>query len=190
VSELFREPGALEERSKILRKLNLSRDVLKYAGFGLAVILVAVVVILYLNRGSHVVLRGSVQKVRTQALEEKSTLVVLDFRFVNPSNYPFVVRTTEVFLVDAEGNRHEGETVADVDVQRIFEYYPLLGPKYNRSLILRDRVEARQALDRMISARFELPDSAIQLRRQLIIRVEDVDGTVSEIVEEPARGKS
>lgn len=189
MSDLFREPR-VEERSKILRKLNLSREVLKFAGFGLGFLIIATAVVLFLNRGSHVVLEGSVQKVRIQSLEERSSVVVIDFRFVNPSNYPFVVRTVDVAMIDHDGNRHEGIAIADVDAQRIFQYYPLLGPKYNRSLILRDRVEAKQSLDRMISARFDLPDSAVQLRKQLIIRVEDVDGTVSEIVEEPGGRKS
>lgn len=186
MSELFREPR-IEEQSKILRKLNVSRDLLKYAGFALLILVVLVSVILFWNRGSHVVLEGSVQKVRIQPLEERSTVVILDFRFVNPSNYPFVVRTAEVFLVDADGNRHAGMTIADVDSERIFQYYPLLGPKYNRSLILRDRVESKQSLDRMISARFDVPDSTVQLRKHLVIRVEDVDGAVSEIVETPNR---
>jgi hypothetical protein len=186
VSELFREPG-VEERSRILRKLNISRDVLKYAGVGLVVVLAFAGVILFLNRGAHIELRGAVQKVRSQALEERSTIVIIDFRFVNPSDYPFIVRDVKVSLVDADGNRHEGATVADVDVTRVFQYYPLLGPKYNRSLILRDRVESKQSLDRMIAARFDLPESAVQLRKQFLIHAEDVDGAVSEIAEGPLR---
>ncbi|MCW5983091.1 MAG: hypothetical protein KIT09_33690 [Bryobacteraceae bacterium] len=189
MSDLFREPP-VEERSKVLRKLNLSRDLLKYGGIALGVLVVLVALILYWNRGSHVVLRGSFQKVRIQPLEEQSTVVVIDFRFVNPSNFPFIVRRADVFLVDAGGDRHEGFTIADVDADRVFQYYPLLGPKYNRSLILRDRVESKQSLDRMISARFAMPESEVQARKQLIVRVEDVDGTVSEIVEEPGARNS
>jgi hypothetical protein len=74
--------------------------------------------------------------------------------------------------------------VGEVDAERLFRYFPLLGPKYNRTLIARDRVEPRERMDRMIAARFEIPEPAVKTYRKLIIRVEDVDGAVSEIVTE------
>ena len=107
-------------------------------------------VVLWANRGAHVVLEGSIQKVRVQAMDSKSCVVVADFRFVNPSDYPFVVRTVEISMVDADGNRLQGSTVGEVDARRLFEYYKMLGPKYNESLIIDDRVEPKESLDRMV----------------------------------------
>lgn len=160
----------------------MDREMLRYSGIGLLVAAGLVAGVLYWNRGAHVVLKGSVQKVRTQAMDERSVVVVADFRFVNPADYPFIVRDAKLFLEDHAGKRLDGMPIGEVDAERLFRYYPLLGPKYNRSLILRDRVEPREAMDRMIAARFEIPEPDVKTYRRLIIRVEDVDGAVSEIV--------
>ena len=71
----------------------------------------------------------------------------------------------------------------EVDAKRIFEYYPILGQKYNASLITRDRIPGRTTEDRMIVARFEIPVAALDARKNLKVRIEDVDGPVSELAE-------
>jgi hypothetical protein len=73
--------------------------------------------------------------------------------------------------------------VSEVDAARLFEYFPLLGQKYNDSLIARTRLEPHRTLDRMIAAKFEIPEAQLQARKGLRIRIEDVDGAVSEIAE-------
>ena len=138
-----------------------------------------------MNRGAYVELRGSVQKVRIQGVDDQSAIVVVDFRFANPSDHPFIVRSVAVLIEDAKGNSLEGTSVAEVDAGRIFQYYPLLGGKFNDALKIRDKVPQKESLDRMIAARFEVPASLLESRRKLTIRVEEVDGNVSEIVEEP-----
>ena len=150
---------------------------------GIVAIAAAVVGILYMQRGAHVELKGSILKVRTQALDENSAAVIVDFRFANPSDYKFVVRKVEVLLDDPSGKRVEGMAVADSDAARIFQYYPLLGPKYNDSLKARDVVRPRESQDRMIAARFELPQGVVNARKKLVVRVEDVDGPVTELVQ-------
>jgi len=162
----------------------MNRELLKYAGIGLAGLLVLTAVLLYMNRGAHVVLDGSILSVRTQDMDEQSAVAVIDFRFVNPSDYTFIVRATEVILEDSTGLPHVGKPVAEIHVDQLFEYYPLLGQKYNETMKMRDRAEPDESMDRMICALFNLPANSIEARRRLIIRVEDVDGVVSEIVEE------
>ncbi len=162
----------------------MNRDTLKYAGIGLVIVLVGIAFVLYLTRGAHIELKGSVQMVRVQAMDEQSCVVVADFRFVNPADYPFVVRDAKLLLESADGTILQGMGVGETDAKRLFEYYPLLGQKYNESLILRDRVESRESMDRMIATRFEVPASTAELRRRVIIRIEDVDGAVTEIREE------
>ena len=85
-------------------------------------------------------------------------------------------------LEDRDGNLHTGSYVDEAAANTVFEYYPLLGPKYNPTLKVKDRVDSRESLDRMICSRFEIPESAVELRRRLIIQVEDVDGAISSIV--------
>ncbi|HPQ17492.1 MAG TPA: hypothetical protein PLP04_19860, partial [Bryobacteraceae bacterium] len=82
-----------------------------FAGIGIALVAIAIAAVLYVQRGAHVVLKGSVQKVRTLALDENSSAAVIDFRATNPSDYPFIVREVSVVLVEPDGTTHEGLVV-------------------------------------------------------------------------------
>ncbi len=152
---------------------------------GLLVMAVVVVGILHWTRGEHIELKGSILKVRVQEMDERSAVAVLDFRFVNPSDYVFVVRTVTVTLEDAKGNLIEGRVSSEPDAQRLFQFYPTLGQKFNDTFRARDKVASRQSMDRMVAVRFEIPESAIAARKNLRIVIEDVDGAVSEIAEKP-----
>ena len=129
-------------------------------------------------------LKGTILKVRTLATDENTSAVLIDFRCVNAADYPWVVRAVSVALTDSQGYLVEGATISDTDAARLFEYFPLLGQKYNDSLTMRTRIPPRQTLDRMIAARFEIPEAHLRARQSLRIRVEEVDGAASEIVEE------
>ena len=83
---------------------------------GIACVLVAVGAVVYMQRGSRVGLTGKVLKLRTAPLDEKSSIVVLDFRFTNPSSYPFVVRTVTVLLEEKDGKSY----ISDADLARFF----------------------------------------------------------------------
>jgi len=150
---------------------------------GVVLVGLAVVWVFYIQRGAHLELKGSVLKVRTLAPDDTSSVAVIDFRFVNAADFPWMVRSVAVSMIDSAGHSVEGYTLADADATRLFEYYPLLGQKFNDSLVPRTRIQPRQSLDRMISARFEVPEAQLRSRKRLQIRVEDVDGAVSEIVE-------
>jgi hypothetical protein len=161
----------------------LSKQFLLTFGIGLVVILIFVAGILYLQRGAHVELKGAILKVRTMGMDDNSSLAVVDFRFANPSDVPFVVRSVDVSATGADKQNYTSTPVPEVDAKRIFEYYPILGPKFNASLITGDKIPGRRSEDRMIVARFEMPVAKLDARTNLKIRVEDVDGPVSELVE-------
>ena len=156
---------------------------LPFAGIGIAVVAILIAGVFRVQRGAHKELRGSILKVRTLALEEKSSVAVIDFRFTNPSDHPFDVREVQVILTGEKGNDIEGVVIAEVDAQKLFEYYPALGQKFNQSLVVRTRVKPRESMDRMIAARFDLPESDLAKRKQLRIRIEEIDGPTSDIVE-------
>src|SRR5436190_1706741 len=99
-------------------------------GIGLVVVAIGIAGIFYLQRGAHVELKGSVLKVRTAAMEETSSVAVVDFRFVNNSDVPFVVRTVDVIMESPDGSSTKGFDVAESDAKRLFQYYPVLGQKY------------------------------------------------------------
>jgi hypothetical protein len=150
---------------------------------GLVVVAIGVGGVFYMQRGAHVELKGAVLKVRTQVMDENSSVAVIDFRFVNPSNYPFVVKEVTVSIVDKDGKTLEGQPVSELDARRLFEYFPQLGQKYNPSLMMRDKIMGRQSMDRMIVSRFESPEAVLEGRKALTVRIVDVDGPVAELQE-------
>jgi hypothetical protein len=150
---------------------------------GLVVVAIGIGGVFYMQRGAHIDLKGAILKVRTQAMDENSSVAVIDFRFVNPANYPFVVREVTVSIEDKSGKKIEGQPVSELDARRLFEYYPLLGQKFNDSLMMRDKILGRQSMDKMIASRFEVPEAALQERRKLTLKIVDVDGPEAELVE-------
>jgi hypothetical protein len=116
-------------------------------------------------------------------MDDGSSIAVVDFRFVNPSDVLFVVRQVTVSIEDKDGNKIDGATVSDVDANRLFQYYPVLGQKFNDSLLMKAKIAPKESLDRMIAVRFEIPQEKLDSRRRLIVRIEDVDGPVAEIAE-------
>jgi hypothetical protein len=161
----------------------MQKSFLAAFAIGLGAIALIVGGVLYMQRGARVGLAGSFLKVRTATLDENSSAGVVDFRFQNPSNVRFVVRTVTVVLEDADGNRVEGRTISEMDARRLFEAIPLLGQKFNDTLVMNDKVAPRASADRMVAARFEVPEAKLESRRRLILRIEDVDGPVTEINE-------
>jgi hypothetical protein len=150
---------------------------------GLVVIAIAVAGIMYMQRGAHIELNCAVLKVRTLALDENSTLAVVDFRVTNPADYNFVVRSVDVILEDPAAKHFDSAVVSETDVKRVFEYHKILGQKYNDSLVLKDKIPPRTTQDRMIAARFEMPEAQFEKRARLILRIEEIDGVKSEFVE-------
>ncbi|MBZ5595106.1 MAG: hypothetical protein LAP39_22915 [Acidobacteriia bacterium] len=150
---------------------------------GLVVIAIAVAWILYMQRGSHIEPTGKILKVRTLAADENASIAVIDFRVENASNFGIIVREVTVTLEEPNGKTDEGSAVSEVDAQRLFQYYPILGQKFNDTLKLRDRIKAHETMDRMIAVRFEIPQAQVDARKNLRLRVEDVDGPFGELVE-------
>ncbi|PWT99939.1 MAG: hypothetical protein C5B51_26025 [Terriglobia bacterium] len=150
---------------------------------GIVVVLAVIAGVFYAQRGSHLELQGKVLKVRTAPLDENSGVAVIDFRITNPADFTFQVRAVTVAVEDNSGMRTQGTTISEVDAQRLFQAVPLLGQKYNPSLLMRDEIGAHATEDRMIAARFEVPEAALEKRKQLTVRIEESGGLISEIKE-------
>ena len=157
---------------------------------GIACIAIAVAGIFYMQRGAHVEPVGKVLKIRTASLDERSSLAVVDFRIANTSDYPFMVRTVTVIAEFADGSTNEGQTVSEPDAKRVFAGLPVLGTKYNDTLVMRDRLPAHTSWDRMVAARFELPEDKLQARKRLVVKIEEVDGQVIEVAQTPTSAVS
>ena len=152
-------------------------------GIGLAVIALAVGGIFLMQRGDRIELPGKILKVRTAPLDEDSSIAVLDFRITNPSNILFEVRTVTVEMEDNQGKSYLGQSVSEMDAVRLFEGLPVLGQKFNPTLLMRDRLGSHGSADRMIAARFQAPLSMLDGRKRFIVRIEEVDGKSFEYAE-------
>ena len=161
----------------------MSKNFLTAFLIGIAAIAILVTTILYLNRGARIGLTGQILKVRTSPLDENSSIAVLDFRVHNPASKAFVVRTVTVVMEDADGKQYDGAAVSESDAKTLFQYVPLLGQKFNQTLLMRDKVPSDATEDRMVAARFEVPESRIDAHKRLPLRIEDVDGPITEIPE-------
>jgi hypothetical protein len=156
---------------------------LRFVLMGVLVAAAGVALGLWLNRGSHIDLTGKILKVRTISTDDRSAVAVVDFRFVNPARYAFVVSEVRLTLVDGAGQEQEGLVSAQVDLDRLLDYYKLAGPRYNQVLTLREKIAAGAELDRTVAAAFPVSEKTLIARRKLVIRVADVDGAVAEISE-------
>jgi hypothetical protein len=106
---------------------------------------------------------------------------VVDFRFQNVANYEYDVKEVTVVVQDKAGMTIQGMTISEIDAQHLFEAIPLLGEKYNPSLIVRNRIAPHATEDRMIAASFPVPENQLDMRRGITVRIEEADGVISEI---------
>lgn len=161
-----------------------SRQLLTFVGIGLVVIAAAIGITLFGTKGAHLELAGWVLKVRTLATDDKNAIAVVDFRVKNESTkQTFIVQDATVIVTTAEGRQVEGVPIARKDVDRVLDYYKMLGPKYNETLIIRDRVGPGQQMDRMIASAIPLPEEELEKRKDLTVRIRDVDGPTFDLHE-------
>jgi hypothetical protein len=141
-------------------------------------------VAVWLNRGAWARLDGRIVKVRTIATDAKASVAVLEIRFANPAATPFVVRDSKLFLTTAGGDTIEGMSIVQGDLDRVLEYHKDLGPRYNPVLRARERFDPGGGpADRTVAASFDVSEAELAARRNLTVRIEDVDGYFAEIPE-------
>jgi hypothetical protein len=163
--------------------VKLTRTFLVAFGIGLAVVAILIVGALVTTKSGHLSVQGKVMKVRPLSTDPQNTLVVVDFRAHNEAQIPFMSREAKVTVTKADGSEVEGDTIAQSDMDRVFDYYKILGPKYNPVLIQRDRIKGGETMDRMVAASVALPEADIGKRKNLTVRLYDVDGQTFDIKE-------
>jgi hypothetical protein len=150
---------------------------------GLAVVGALIFILFFGTKGAHVDLQGEILKVRVLSLNPQASLVVADFRVTNPSDIPFVVSTI-VMQLDRYGTATvDGTVISKPDMDNVFKFEKLIGPKYNDVMSIQDKVAPHQKVDRMAGARFELGEAPIDARKGIHLHIEDVDGAVVDIGE-------
>jgi hypothetical protein len=161
-----------------------TRQFLILLGVGLVVVALALGFLLLGTKGAHLDLEGKILKVRTLATDDKTSIALLDFRVRNTATkQEFVVQDAVVVVTTADGKQVKGDTIARRDLNRVLDYYKMLGPKYNETLIMRDKIGPGQSMDRTVAASFPLSEQDLQKRKNMALQLHDVDGPTSEITE-------
>ena len=154
----------------------MSKSFLIAFGIGIVVIAIAVGGIFFVQRGDKIDLPGKILKVRTAELDKDSSVAVIDFRVANPSNILFQVREVTVEMEDKAGKSYQGQVSSDSDAARLMQYLPILGQKFNQTLLMREKISSHNSVDRMVAVRFQCPLEMMEARKRFIVRVEEVDG--------------
>jgi len=158
-----------------------SRILLICIGIGLIAVGAMVSGGLFLNRGHRVLLDGQIRKTRVAALSPTRSVVVLDFRATNTSNFPFLVDAVEVEVTLADGKKQIGQFVPEVDAKTLFPALPALGDKLAVSIGIRENIASKATVERMAAASFAIPESDLAARKDLLLRIREIDGPKSEL---------
>ncbi len=159
----------------------------KGVALGLLAVAALVGLAFLLNRGSQTRLDGAILKTRTIATDEKASIAVVDFRIKNPARALFLVKEVTLTAICADGKPVDGKPVPQSDLDRVLEYNPLAGPRFNPVLRTREKLTGGTEVDRTAAGSFPLSDQELQARRNLILKIQDADGVTVEIPEKPVR---
>ena len=149
----------------------------------LALVAFAITTVLVTTRQNRVELSGEVLKVRTHQMDPEHTIVLMDVRVHNPSTQQFVVREVEVFVEEQDGKSTPADVFSEVDIQRVVDYYKMLGTKDNPGLLRRDKINSGATTDRTIAISAPMTDERFSNRKAVRIVVHDVDRKSTEIRE-------
>lgn len=158
----------------------MNKRIFIFFGAAIIVLVIAVVIILNANKGSHLELDGKIMKVRTGALGEGNSIAVMDFRVTNPSDLPFTVRTVDVSLEKSNGEMVDGVTISKSDLKQLFQYNRFLGDQYNEGLSLQDTIAPHATVDRMVAAHFEVGEDDLEKSKAIHLSIQDVNGPLWE----------
>jgi hypothetical protein len=159
-----------------------SRLLLAVAG-GLLAVGIALFLILEGNRGSYLVLEGSIRETRVIAFDENSSGVLVDLRIHNPADYPYVVEGGTLELDLPDGATPAIAPVAASYIDTMLRFDPAAGARRSEVLLPRSRLNPKQMVDRMLAFRVDAPAERIRNRKGLRLIIEEADGKKTTLVE-------
>jgi hypothetical protein len=159
----------------------LNKQTLIAGAIGLAVVAAIIGSGLLATRKNRLELTGQILKVRSYQISDDNTVAAIDFRVTNPSTQEFQVKEVGVHLETADGKILDAGNFTEMEAASLFDYYKVLGVKYNPTLVIKEKIEPNETKDRMIAVKFDAPDAVIQKRKGIRIVITDVDGVQTEI---------
>ena len=152
------------------------------SAFAIGLIGVALVVggILFMQRGAHMDLTGSIS-VRTLATDDNTALALVNLHITNPAAYEFVVHNVTVTLETTAGE-FPREIVSRVDAQRLFESMPDAGP-FHPPLYTNAVIPAHSTADYTVAAQYSAPEKILKDRKRFVVRIDEINGKTVEFPE-------
>ena len=132
-------------------------------------ILLAIWLGLIQTKGNHLAPTGWISDVRTQALSDDLTLMVIDFGVLNDSDQQMVVGTIDPWITTTGGNNIHGTLFSGGDIAKTFAFYPKLGDQVNPSLLLRGTIDGHKTVNRMVAVEFDVPKRVVDSRRAMTL---------------------
>jgi hypothetical protein len=149
---------------------------------GVAVVVVAVGVILFMQRGAHMELTGPMT-VRVHATDENTALALIDLHLTNPADYGFQVADVTATL-ETKAGESTTRIVSKVDATSLFKAMPELGP-FHPTLFTKYTIPPRSTGDYTLLAQYSLPEKMLTDRQRFVVKIQEVNGKVAELVERP-----
>ena len=147
---------------------------------GLLVVAVAVGGILFMQRGAHMELTGTMA-IRILPTDPNTALAVINMRISNPSDYGFEVGNITVTLETAAGE-FPTSTVGRVDATRLFDSMPDAGP-FHPTLYTKAIIPAHSKGDYTLLAQYSAPERILADRKRFVVRIQEINGKVAEFSE-------
>ncbi|MEP6716498.1 MAG: hypothetical protein ABJC09_13090 [Terriglobia bacterium] len=145
-----------------------------------AVLMVAAAGIALWRPSARVQAPRTIGKVRAQKVDDNETILLLDFRLRNDSDRPKTVANVTARLDALDGSVIQGQVIGAAALANVFQNYPLLGGELNPPLKAMDDFKPGEAEDRAVGVRFDAPDEAIAKRKDVVLRVEFINGPIVE----------
>lgn len=139
--------------------------------------------ILFYNKDATPTLSGEITEVRTLAMDEGSSVAIVNFTGTNASNRLMIIHQRELAITDQDGIVHTGLPIQISDVRNLFQYFPILGEMKDEPLPPRTELESGKELRGMVAARFNLPKNTLDSRQALVLRVYDAAKKMTAIEE-------
>jgi len=152
-------------------------------GFGVAVF--AIILLIWFGfiqtKGNHLAPSGWISDIRTQALADDLTLMIIDFGVLNDSDQQMVTGVIDPWITTPGGNNIHGTLYSGGDMAKTFAFYPKLGPQVNQPLLLRGAIDGHKTVNRMVAVEFDVPQRVVDSRRGITLHLEDITGAEVEM---------
>jgi hypothetical protein len=152
------------------------------SAFTIGLVAVAVVVgaILFMQRGAHMELTGSMN-VRIHPTDANTALALIDMHIANPADYGFEVSDVTVTLETNAGD-FPATIVSRVDAQRFAEATPEAGP-FHPTLYTRAIIPAHSTSDYTLLAQYNAPERILKDRKRFRVQIQEINGKTAEFSE-------